>query len=121
MKFFGGSRPGLALVAVHFALVVYSLAAKPADLDTDTRAHPIPIAGRAVVIPDEGPLLKTIIWLDLPSLIGLYVLTFFYLPSMSNTTLSWIVAAVLFVFTFIQWWLIGSFLERIYIAVWKRV
>ena len=121
LRYVGRSRLAPVLVAVHLTLAIYSLAGKPANVeafwqDFNASAHAIPIAGRAVAIPNEAPLLKTICWLDLPSLFFLYIVYLFvlFLPSMTITTLSWVTAALLFVFTFVQWWLIGLVIERIF-------
>jgi hypothetical protein len=75
-----------------------------------------------VRISNETPLLKTICWLDLPALIILDIasLSLLLVPRMTVQTLSWLSAVFLLIVTFVQWWLIGFFLERGFLFMRKK-
>jgi hypothetical protein len=106
---------------MHLVLVIYSLAETPPvtpdfGQDFNRDAHAIPIAGHVVRIPEEGPLLKAIFWLDFPSLCVFYIFSVFLsilFPLMNIQRLSWLNAAFLFAIAFVQWWLVGLSLEEV--------
>ncbi|HWN10527.1 MAG TPA: hypothetical protein VNO50_14885 [Pyrinomonadaceae bacterium] len=109
------------VVVTHLVLVFYSLAATPPltpdfGSDFNRHAHAFPIAGHVVRIPEEGRLIKTIFWLDFPSLCVFYlfsVIPMVLFPRMNIQTLSWLNATFLFAITFVQWWLVGLSLEEV--------
>ena len=114
------SRLGQFLFVTHLILVIYAFGVKStADFGQIWNdCATLPIAGRAIRIPFESPLLKTLALLDLPSLfiyyvIGLliFVLIGLIAPNVSAYTVSWIGAVILLLLTSVQWLLIGSFIE----------
>jgi hypothetical protein len=125
-RFLTNSWLGQVLVVVHFILVVYALAAKP-PLSSDFReginnCYTIPVAGRALQIPYEMALLKTIGWLDIPALFIFYILSLFLNLIFAHASiyiLSWVTAAFLLVITSAQWWLVGFSIENV-IAFTRR-
>lgn len=111
---------GQVLVAVHLILVVYTFAPKP-PLTPDFRegfnnCYTIPVAGRALQIPYETPLLQTIGKLDIPSLMVFWVINIFLgliFADVSVYTASWITAVCLLAITSAQWWIVGFILEHV--------
>lgn len=125
-RFITSSWFGQVLVVLHLILVVYAFAPKPL-LSPDFRegfgnCYTLPVAGRALQIPLEAPLLKTISWLDIPSLSVFYIINLFLSLIFTNVgiyTLSWVTAAFLLALTSAQWWLVGFSLENVIRFIWR--
>jgi hypothetical protein len=120
------SRLGQTLFVLHLVLAVYAIAHKPPATEEDFLydCQAIAVAGKAIRVPEEGPLLKTIALLDLPSLFARYFV--FILPalllgdhiaSLSSETLTLIQTVTLFILTGVQWWATGFFIQ----ALWEHV
>jgi hypothetical protein len=115
-------RLGQLLLVLHLVLAVYVISHKaPANNDYLLGdCSVIPVAGRAIQIPSESPLLKTIALLDLPSIFVEYLLVLFLtlLASIFKFSISigayvLITTVSLFILTSIQWWAVGFLIESV--------
>jgi hypothetical protein len=116
------SRLGQILFVIHLTLAVYAIAPKPpaSEMDRLGDCQVLPVAGRAIRLPQEGPLLKILFVLDLPSL---FVLTFFsYVGllvasllnlSLNFDSLSLLQTLALFILTGVQWWVTGFLIQSL--------
>lgn len=110
-----GSRLGRLLFVVHLTLAVLAISAKqPAESSLLTDCETIPIAGRAIQLSKESPLLKTLVWLDLPALIIDYLLSILLWMAaallrwpMNIYVVSWINGVTLFLLTGVEWLVVG--------------
>ena len=110
-----GSSLGRLLFVIHLTLAVLVVSSKPpAESRVLTDCETIPIAGRAVQLSSESPLLKTLVWLDLPALIIDYLLSILFWTAVALLNLrldiyvvSWINMVTLFLLTGIEWLVVG--------------
>jgi len=115
-----GSRLGQLLFVIHLTLAVYAIGSKPpAEIRVLADCGTIPVAGRAVQLSSESPLLKTLVWLDLPALIIDYLLSILFWTaaallnwSVDIYVVSWINVATLFLLTGIEWLIVGFCIQR---------
>ena len=114
------SRLGQTLFVVHLALAVYLIAQKPPPTPADLAdgCQVLFVAGRAVRIPEETPLLQIIFFLDLPSLLAARTLLYAGMliavllglhPTFDTLVLLQTVA--LFILTGVQWWVTGFLMQ----------
>jgi hypothetical protein len=113
------SRVAAALVVLHLLFVIYALAQAPLLTkerwqDFNLSGDAAPIAGREFGAADQPQSLTVLIVLDFPAAMGLFIVNFFtaFLFSSHLETWSWVNAGFMFIFTLVQWWLVGFALER---------
>ena len=114
------SRLGQTLFVIHLVLAVYAIAQKPpaAPGGLVDGCQVLPIAGRAIRIPEESPLLRVIFWLDLPSMLvfvsltnaGILIAALLGLPPNFHI-LMLLQTVALLILTSVQWWETGFLLQ----------
>ena len=114
------SRVAALLVALHLIVAVYCLAQTPPLTearwqDFNLSGDAAPIAGRELGASDQPRMLTVLILLDFPAAMALFLTNIFTARMFSSNlqTWSWINAGFMFVFTGLQWWLVGFALDRI--------
>lgn len=126
IKFIVASRLAWLLFLIHLLLVLYAVGQKPRvnseSWDWGGGCHGVPIADRVLFYCDETGLLKVIATLDLAGIVlyAIYATFFGWIPTGSFHFFSWIVAAILLIYTSFQWMLIGSCTERLLLHVRKK-
>ena len=118
------SRVAAVLVACHLIFSVYSLAQAPHLTEArwqnfNLSGDAAPIAGREFGATDQPRSLTVLILLDFPSAVALFGVNIFTarLFSANLQTWSWVNAGFMFIFTFVQWWLVGFALELLFIFI----
>ena len=113
------SRVAAAFVVAHLLFAAYALAQTPALTkerwqDFNLSGDAVPIAGRTFGSGDQPRSLTILILLDFPAAMGLFIVNFLtaLLFSANLQTWSWVNAGFMFIFTLVQWWLVGFALEQ---------
>ena len=119
-RFFGrllACRAAHALFVTHLCLVIFAFADKPAENPPDYDCAPGLetnrglLAGRTLHFSYESPLLKTLLILDIPSMIPSALLGPPVESHFCDYAASWVAALILLFFSSAQWWLIGYWIE----------
>ena len=114
------SRVGHLLLIVHLCLVVYAFAQKPSYSDipcTGSAFDSSLLAGRYYHFHYESTLMKTLTFLDIPSIaLGSSAASLLSPFKFCVYTASWIEGLLILTFASLQWLLIGFFLQEIYRA-----
>jgi hypothetical protein len=128
LKRVASSRLGHILLILHLSLVVFDFAQKtPVSRAENNRVveagetmeSATLVAGRMFHYHYESPLLKFLIFVDLPGiflslLLGLVLLPISYIVPLGEYDESWMAAGIYLLSTSIQWQFIGYCLERVF-------
>jgi hypothetical protein len=120
------SRVGHVLLILHLSLVVFEFTQKnPVSRAESNRVYEARemtesatlLAGRVFHYHYESPLLKFLIFVDMPGIalsffLGLVLVPINYIAPLGEYDASWAVAGILLIGTSTQWQLIGYGLER---------
>jgi hypothetical protein len=128
LKRIASSRVGHILLILHLSLVIFDFAQKePVARAESTRVveagetveSATLLAGRMIHYHYESPLLKFLMFVDLPGILlsllfGLVLLPINYIAPLGAYDESWVAAGIFLLGTSIQWQFIGYCLERVF-------
>lgn len=128
LKRVASSRVGYVLLILHLSLLVYDFADKKPVVRAENnrviekgerRESAVLLAGRMFHYTYESPLLKFLIFVDLPGifltlLLNIVLLPVLYFIPLGEYDASWVAAALFLLGTSIQWQFIGFCLESVF-------